>query len=340
MKKIIQYIIFFIIATLFLTSCSATSHGFDKSFYRFGTVVNLRFYDKDGSAAADRLLQDLELLWDATAPESELSKWNADHTSPLSEKTLHLIQQSIEISQITNGAFDMTLLPISRLWGFQEGVHAVPKNETVESVLEKCGYEKLSIKEGSIIAPEEVLLDLGAVAKGYAADLIADELKKDGCKACVISLGGNIRTVGRKPDGSKWSIAIRDPKDTASYVGTLHFYGERSIVTSGSYQQFFEDNGRKYCHIIDPKTGFPVLSELSSVTVICSDGLKADAYSTALFVMGRDKAIDFYKNTSDFEMILVYEDGSVEISEGIASEFQLNDSYDTLTLSTIERGNP
>lgn len=339
MKIIIKCLLILIAGTLILTSCSASSKGFDKSLFRFGTVVNLRFYDKDGSVVADRLLRELEMLWDVTEPNSELSKWNANHSTPLCDQTIYLLRSALDISYKTNGALDMTLLPISQLWGFQEGLQQVPTPDAVSKALEKCGYRKLKADGNDLNAPDDLLLDPGAIAKGYAADLLAEELKKDGCKACVISIGGNIRTVGRKPDGSSWSIAIRDPKDISSYVGTLNFCGERSIVTSGSYQQFFEQDGKRYCHIIDPKTGYPVSSELSSVTVICTDGLKADAYSTALFVMGREKAIELYRSSTDFEMILVYEDGSVEISEGIVSEFRLNQSNGKPEISIIERGN-
>ena len=171
-------------------------------------------------------------------------------------------------------------------------------------------------------------LDLGGIAKGYAADLLRAQLEKEGVTSATLDLGGDVFVMGRKTDGSDWRIAVKDPADTESYLGVVSA-ADKFVVTSGVYERYFEENGVRYHHILDPKTGCPAESGLVSVTVLCENGAWADALSTACFVLGPDGALalrdDLADQGTDFELILVTDDGRVLYTDGLADAFTPND---------------
>ena len=166
------------------------------------------------------------------------------------------------------------------------------------------------------------------IAKGYAADLLRAQLEKEGVTSATLDLGGDVFVMGRKTDGSDWRIAVKDPADTESYLGVVSA-ADKFIVTSGVYERYFEENGVRYHHILDPKTGCPAESGLVSVTVLCENGAWADALSTACFVLGTDGAFalrdDLADQGTDFELILVTDDGRVLYTDGLADAFTPND---------------
>lgn len=171
-------------------------------------------------------------------------------------------------------------------------------------------------------------LDLGGIAKGYAADLLRAQLEKEGVTSATLDLGGDVFVMGRKTDGGDWRIAVKDPADTESYLGVVSA-ADKFIVTSGVYERYFEENGVRYHHILDPKTGCPAESGLVSVTVLCENGAWADALSTACFVLGPDGALalrdDLADQGADFELILVTDDGRVLYTDGLTDAFTPND---------------
>ena len=179
-------------------------------------------------------------------------------------------------------------------------------------------------------------VDLGGIAKGYASDKLAELLKKKGVKSAWLSLGGNVCAIGTKPDGSPWRSAVQNPADENDYVGVVEI-SDACAVTSGGYQRYFEENGKKYHHIIDPATGKPAESGLTSVTIICKDGTKADALSTALYVMGLDDALAYWKTQDDFEVILVTEEGEVVATEGLKDSFTFDGKGNDYTYRVAKR---
>ena len=174
------------------------------------------------------------------------------------------------------------------------------------------------------------------MAKGYASDKLAELLKKKGVKSAWLSLGGNVCAIGTKPDGSPWRIAVQNPADENDYVGVVEI-SDACAVTSGGYQRYFEENGKKYHHIIDPATGKPAESGLTSVTIICKDGTKADALSTALYVMGLDDALAYWKTQDDFEVIFVTEAGEVVATEGLKDSFTFDGKGNDYTYRVAKR---
>jgi thiamine biosynthesis lipoprotein len=199
------------------------------------------------------------------------------------------------------------------LWGFIDGNYRVPSRDELSVALSLMGdYEVTAAGDGFEIAlPEGMSLDLGGIAKGYASDLICQRLSEDGYSSALVCLGGNIAATGPKPDGTDWKIGVRDPDGTENdYVGVVSL-SSGCVVSSGDYKRYFESEGNIYHHIIDPSTGYPAESGLRSVTIVSPSGTTADGLSTALFVMGLDKALSFWRSSDDFEAVFITDDHRV-----------------------------
>lgn len=330
-----------------LSGCAGTPADPDKAqesiqVIAMDTVMTFKIYGEKSTHAAyaaEDEVRRLEKLLSRTDPDSDVSRLNAAAAGEeveVSVDTLALIFSAWFFAKNTDGAFDDTLAPVSSAWGFTEDSFRVPSQEELDELLEYVGWDKVHYGTDSLIAShdEGVQIDLGGIAKGYVADRIAEILKENDIPRATISLGGNVLAWGDRPDGDPWLVGIQDPghPDEEAYVGGLRLE-DAFAVTSGSYQRYFEQDGRIYHHIIDPATGYPADSGLTSVTVVadCSreaaDGLAGtgtmcDALSTALFVMGEEKALDFWRTSGfEFQMVLVTEDGRVLVTDGIADVF-------------------
>ena len=182
-------------------------------------------------------------------------------------------------------------------------------------------------------------LDLGAVAKGRLGEVLSQDLKELGVTSALLELGGNIQTVGTKPDGSRWRVGIQDPNSQEGGYLAIVEVADQAVVTSGDYQRYFEQDGQTYCHIIDPATAAPADSGVDSVSIVGSDGTVCDALSTALFVMGEEKGAQFWKDYPelDFEAIFVSQDGTIAVTEGLEEHFTLADGYQDREVTVIHR---
>lgn len=291
----------------------------ESSVWAMDTQMDLRLYgDTDGTvmAALTALLNRLDHSLSATAADSTLSALNESGWTDDAE-LVYLASNAGTISAQTEGALDITLLPASRCWGFGSGSYGVPAAADLEALRDKVGMDKLTVADGALSLANGTKLDLGALAKGYAADLCRAEMEQAGISG-ILSLGGNIQTVGSKPDGSDWIIGVQDPDDAGRYLLTLRFSGTKAAVTSGDYQRYFMQDSVRYCHILDPKTLSPVQGSLRAVTVIAEQGLLADGLSTALFVLGREAGTVLWRQRSDFEAVWIEADGTVTVTEGLS----------------------
>ena len=291
------------------------------------TKMTVKAYGEGAPEAAreakERLLA-LDALWSATREGSDIARLNggAGEAIALAPETMRLLRMSEEVREETKGALDVTLLPLLKLWGFSGGVHRVPTAEEIEAARALTGAGKLKLDEAAGTARLEKgsSVELGAVAKGYAGELVAAELKSRGVRSALFDLGGNIETIGAREGGTPWRVGIRNPFGGA-LLGTVEV-ADAAVVTSAIDQRFFTDEaGNRYWHILDPATGKPAASGLASATVVASSGGRADALSTALFVMGAERAAAFWRERQDFEMVLVGMDGHVWITEGLLDRF-------------------
>ena len=317
--------LFALAAVLLLTACAPDApYRIQSGFFSMDTYMYITAYGSKGEAAIasckDEICR-LESLLSVTVPDSDISRLNASGTAEVSPDTAEIIEYAKQIGGETKGALDITIYPVLKEWGFTTGDYKVPDKAMLSALLQKVDFTQIQIEGNIVTVPSGVQLDLGAVAKGCASDKAAEILKQNGITSALINLGGNIMTIGSNPNGSPWRIGIRNPFSLDENIGILEVT-DKAVVTSGSYERFFTaEDGQTYHHIIDPATGAPAQSGLVSVTVIGDSGIMCDALSTALFVMGKDKALEYYREKGGFDMILAAENGEIFITEGIADSF-------------------
>lgn len=334
---IIVAIVLFVSA---LCGCSQNS-GEEKaeiSFFALDTYISIQ---AEGEAAEEAVLAAREVVersedwWSVTDERSEVYAINhgAGFPRSISKDTSDLIAFSLQIAENTGGAFDPTIYPLVRAWGFTTGEYKVLSEDDIAPLMPYVGYEKVLLQENTITLPDGMMLDFGAVAKGYIGDLVEETLRSYGITSALINLGGNIQLLGRN-EGKLWNIGLRSPyKDL---LGTL-LLEDTAIVTSGKSERFFTgDDGKIYHHIIDPATGRPAENDLLQVSVIGDEGKICDALSTACFVMGKERAIEFWRNNVNFGLILVTEQNEVLITEDVAETFFLNEGSEW-TVKIIEK---
>lgn len=304
---------------LVLTGC-APAKKYQKDFFAMDTFFELTAYGKNAPEAleaAESLSLELDAELDATDPESALYALNEAGGGAASDGCAALLESALPLCESTGGAFDITLLRLSQAWGFSGGETRVPKPSGIAALLQNTGWEKVIYEGGAVAIPDGAGLDFGAIAKGYAGQKIAELLASRGVESAMLSLGGNVQVLGRKPDGTLWNVGIADPADKEHILGSVAAE-DAAVVTSGAYQRYFEEGGVRYHHILDPETGYPAQSGLTSVTIVAENGALADALSTALFVMGEEKALDYWREYGGFETVLVTEDGRVLATGGAA----------------------
>lgn len=296
------------------------------TLFAMDTVMDLTLYgNKNILNELQEKILELEGLFSVTDKDSEIYRLNHGEISQISPDTLDILSQSLSLCRRTKGALDISVYPLVRAWGFTTGEYQVPSDQEISSLLKRVGYPSLCLapKEKKALLPQGMEIDLGGVAKGYTSNVLISLLKERGVSSALLNLGGNVHTLGTKPDGSRWRIAIKNPFGEGA-AGVLEADGQ-AVVTSGGYERYFEQDGQIYWHILDPATGYPARTGLASVTVVSKDALLCDGLSTALFVMGEEKAIDFWRASSDFDMILISEDGHMLATEGIADFFSLSE---------------
>ena len=327
-------------AAFLLTGCSGApaQEPETATFFAMDTAMDFTVY---GDAAlldeAETLIGSLEEQVSVTDEHSDI--YAIDHTGSgsLSGNAAELMAQALELCRRTGGALDISVYPIVRAWGFTTGSYQVPDEETIQSLLPLVDYTQIQYDAatGVVTLPEGMEIDLGSVAKGYAGQLAAQMLRNSGVESALLNLGGNVQTVGAKPDGSPWQIGIKDPKgEDAMMVLSI---ADQAVVTSGGYERYFEQDGQTYWHIMDPFTGHPADSGLISVTIVGDEGVVCDGLSTALFVMGLEKAADLWAQSGDFEAVFVTASGEVYITEGLRDHFALTERYADTPVSVIER---
>ena len=283
-------------------------------------------------------IQRLDNLLSIGKEDSEISKLNKSGSAALSDDTAVMVAKALDLYKSTGGAFDITVLPLMELWGFTTQEYYVPTEDEIQSTLQRVGADKLTWDESTktLTLGNKQEIDLGGIAKGFTSSRIMEIFKKDGVTCGMVSLGGNVHLLGTKQDGSAWRVGIQDPNNTDDMLGVLKA-NDCAVITSGAYERNFEKDGVTYHHIIDPATGKPSNSGLTSVTIVSKDGTLADGLSTSLFVMGKDKAIAYWKQHADeFDTILVDKDRNVYITEGIAGNFS-PDSVSAGQVHTIEK---
>lgn len=348
-----------------MTACAGQDDGKERQIFAMTTVMNLKAYGDDADAAlddAEEKIRSLDSLLSTGTEGSEVYQINENGGGRLSDDTAALTEASMDLYQMTEGAFDFTIYPIMDLWGFtrlfgenvsssasslsetesgglsdnERLISHVPTEDEIDALLPLVDSSKVSYDAAAktMALPEGVKIDFGGIAKGYASQKVMDIFKGHGLTGGLADLGGNIQVTGKKPDGSAWRVGIEDPDDSSAVLGILSLEKDGTVITSGGYERYLVDlDGKHYPHIIDPATGYPVENDLSSVSILCDDGTLADGLSTSLCVMGKEKAIGFWKEHPDlFDMVLFDTDKQITVSEGLKDSF-VSAKYDVTVVN-------
>lgn len=258
-------------------------------------------------AAFDRM-EEVDKHFNVLDSANALYRFNHNAEPITDEEIISLIEIALQVSNESDGAFDITIYPLIERWGFFNDSPSLPDKTEIEKLLQDIGYSNLIIERGRLEKyNKKVQIDLGGIAKGYAINEALKVLKASNIESALIDAGGDIYALG-KLDGKPWKIGVRNPRGEG-VIGLLEV-SDQAVVTSGDYERFFEIDGTKYHHLLDPKTGYPA-SGLASVTVISSDPVLADAWSTALFIMGKEKGMTLAQKKSDLKTIMITTEGEI-----------------------------
>ena len=275
----------------------------------------------DVIAKAFKECEKYENLLSRTVEGSDIYKINHSDGKPVkvSDDAKYLIEESKKISEQTSGIFDSTIGKIEELWNFTGDNPKVPPQGDIQKALTQVGYKNVKVDGNTVtLENKRPFLDLGASAKGYIADRLYDFLKKEGVKSAIINLGGNVVAIGGKEGDKDWKIGIESPYSKKQNVIGAVSVKDKTIVTSGTYERYFEEKGKKYHHILDPQTGFPRNTDVLSVSIMAKSGksVTCDLYSTTCLLLGKEKAIEFMKDKKGFEYCIVDNNQKITKSPG------------------------
>ena len=332
---------------LFLAGCSSSENteqgtGNEQTepqsieFFAMDTYMTLSVYSDDTEDAekvleeGKALILDLDEKLSAEKKDSQVAKLNRDRKGSIDEDTRCLLEKASYLYEDTDGVFNIAIYPVMKAWGFTTKKYRVPSKKTLDRLISRMDLSKLSIsKDGksAAIGQKGMKIDLGGIAKGYASSKVTDLFRENGIESALVNLGGNVQALGAKPDGSNWRVAIGSPYNEDEYLGVLEIE-DKAAVTSGGYERNFTKDGKTYHHIMDPETGYPADKGLVSVTVVSEDGTLADGLSTALYIMGREKALDYWKaHSGQFDAVLMDKNDKLYVTKGLEDSFE-SDKYD------------
>jgi len=323
---------------LLLVGCNSVNEDIkpiSKSSFTLGTVVSVSIYGTEDEEIFDELFDRMKVIEEKmskTIPTSEVSRINLlAETGDISNQikidsdVFTVIDKALEYGRKSNGKFDVTLAPIVELWGIGTEHENIPEHETIEKLLFTVGLDKIKINaENNISLAQNTKIDLGGIAKGYAADEVADILIESGIEKAIINLGGNVKVIGEKSKGVPFKIGIQDPLSERNNTLGVVEVSDKTVVTSGDYERYFEQNGKRYHHIFDPSTGYPYETNVASVTVISDESIVADALSTILYLMDVKEGLVFVNTLEGVDCIYVTKDREVYLSSGsMREQFEL-----------------
>jgi len=324
MKNLIIFCL--ILCMLILPSCSSELYV-SKTFWAMDTYIDIKLPSNlnncdDIFGDCDAKINDIEKLISKSIEDSDVSKFNLNlEVIEINDITRYIIETAAEVSDLTDGAFDITLLSVSEYWQECANAGNFPNDEELSRILSYCGQEKINLSGNCLSKSNSLLkIDLGGIGKGYASDVLVEYFNNCDVDYGMVSFGSNVAVWGEKPDGSKYKIGIKDPMNTNSLIGYINM-SEGVLSVSGDYERYVEIDGQKYHHITDPSTGYPTNNGVHSIAVICDKGIYSDALSTAFMVMGVEKTMELYNSGKiEFEVLFVTDDG-ITMSTGMKEIF-------------------
>jgi thiamine biosynthesis lipoprotein len=333
-RRVTQIFAIVAVAILLFTSCAQEPRA--QSFLMLGTVCRITIYDRPTDAAFkaafDRIgeIEDRMSLHKESSEINEVNRNAGRRAVAVSPDTFEVVAKALEIAQLSDGAFDPTIGPLVQAWNIGGDEARRPPAEEIEELLALVGWEQVVLDEKAqtIYLPTKgMILDLGAIAKGYAADEAARMLKEHRVRSAIVNLGGNVLTVGRKKDGSLWRIGIQDPEEERGGYAIIVELDETSLVTSGPYERYFVLEGETYHHILDTTTGYPVVSPITSASIITKSSFLAAALSTTLYALGPERGLPLVESFGNVDAILFDENKVITTSNPPVDFTITNNAY-------------
>lgn len=308
---------------LLLSGCSGLPRERSQTYTDtlFDTVISVQIFDsvdEDVLEGCEKLCKKYDSMFSNKIEDSEISRINSAGGNPVevSKETIKLIKKGIYYSEMSDGAFDITIAPVSNLWDFKAETPLVPSPEAIAEAVSHVNYKNIIIRDNTVkLTDPHAGIDLGAIAKGYIADRIKDYLEEEGVRHAMINLGGNVLAMGSKLDGSDYNIGIQEPFDETGEPITSVKISDKSVVTSGIYQRYFKADGKIYHHILDPNTGYPCENNLYSVTILTDSSLTADALSTTCFLLGYDRGMKLINQLDNVDAVFITNDNQIHYSK-------------------------
>lgn len=330
-KKRILVITFLILAFLLIflflyqKKMKSQEEPISATAFKLNTVVTITIYDSQDTSLLDdalSLCDHYEEIFSRTKESSELYQLNqgllprSEKGFSISSELEKLIQSGLFYGELSEGAFDISVEPVSSLWDFTSGEKVIPTKQKIQDALSLVNYKNVKIKNGSLSFQQEGMgLDLGAIAKGFISDRIKDFLVSKGVKSATINLGGNVLCIGSKPDNTPFRIGIQKPFANRNETAAVVDITDKAVISSGIYERYFEKDGKTYHHILDPKTGYPCETSLISVTIIADHGVDGDGLSTACFSLGLEKGMELINTLPDVQAVFITDDYKLHYSD-------------------------
>lgn len=300
-----------------------------KSGFYFDTIITVTLYDNaktDELEHCFQLANTYEQYFSAKRPDSDISRINQAGGKPVHvhDETKELIEKGLSYSALSSGTFDITIGKLTKLWDFQTDAPALPDAKQIANAVKSIGYEQVQVRanEVSLLNPD-IEIDLGGIAKGYIADKMKEYLVSEGITSGMINLGGNVLVIGEKQNGDAYTIGLQKPfEQTGTAIASVKIK-DQTVVTSGTYERYFEQDDVLYHHILDPKTGYPYQNGLDSVSVICKHSVDGDALSTTCFSLGLEKGMALIESLDDTEAVFITSDQKMHYSSGIGNKIPI-----------------
>jgi len=320
-----------LVVTFFFSQCKKDTHYYQIKGYAQGTTYNIIYeslQDKDYSTEIDSILKEFDKSLSVYKSNSIISKINNNDSNVVLDKWfIECFKTGKKIFKQTNGAFDMTVAPLADAYGFWKNPHLQLDSSQIDSIMQYVGFDKIKLENNKIIKKSpNVKIDVDAIAQGYSVDVVAQFLEQESCNNYLVEIGGELKTKGVNQSGKKWRVGIDKPIDNPSpekeEFQTIISLSNKSLATSGDYRRFYIENGIKYAHTINPKTGYPARSDLLSVSVIAPKCIEADAYATSFMVLGFEKSLSFVEKNKNLEAYFIYRDAGGKLQTKMSSGFE------------------
>lgn len=339
--KMYKTVLIALLIVLMTVGCSAQSEPITKSTLQFGTIIQITVFDEADEPALEKALLHMKNLEDELSTSIETSNINAFNAAPadvpvkLAAHAYDVVEKGLYYSLFSGGSFDITIEPVVELWGIGSDHAGIPEEAALSSALDKVDYTQLVFDKTAQTLTKKldgIKIDLGGIAKGYAADEAIRILKENGVEKALVNLGGNVFALGMKSDGTPWNVGIQDPESAQGDMVGIIPVANMAVITSGTYERYFEEDGVRYHHILSTQDGYPVNNEILGISIITDSAIDGDALSTVIYTLGLENGLEKVEGIENVEAIFVTRNKEIYLTSGMRDLFDLtNQDYTVIT---------